>query len=100
EVSALFGAEEEQLATLIAALAGAALEHVAGSEAYFRKLIENAHDITAVINEDAVLTYVSPSSLKVLGYDPEQMVGSSPSDLLHPDDLPILAESFSRISNE
>lgn len=36
-------------------------------------------------------TYVSPSSLSVFGWTPEEMVGKGPEAFIHPDDLPLLA---------
>ncbi|MDO8612143.1 MAG: PAS domain S-box protein, partial [Dehalococcoidia bacterium] len=58
------------------------------SEQQFRSLIENALDIIMGIGPDGALRYVSPSVQRTLGYEPEELVGKNPSDLVHPDDLP------------
>ncbi len=44
-------------------------------EARFRALIENGSDIITISNAGGVITYVSPSVLKILGYEPRDMVG-------------------------
>jgi PAS domain S-box-containing protein len=61
-------------------------EVVRHSEEHFRSLIENGSDMIAVVNLDGTLRYVSPSVKRVLGYDPEEMVGKAISEYAHPDD--------------
>jgi diguanylate cyclase (GGDEF)-like protein/PAS domain S-box-containing protein len=58
------------------------------SEAYFRSLVENARDVIHVINPDATTRYITPSVRRLLGWDPEELVGRNALDLVHPDDLP------------
>lgn len=57
------------------------------SEARYRVLAENASDLIAKITLDGIYTYVSPASLAVLGYKPEELIGQSYYNLIHPDDL-------------
>ncbi len=57
------------------------------SEERFRSLIENAHDITCTIDTDGVMTYLSPSIQRNLGWEPEELVGQSAFALIHPDDV-------------
>jgi PAS domain S-box-containing protein len=56
------------------------------SEERFRSLIENAADLIAIVREDRVLVYVSPSSKRVLGYAPEELVGRDIFEFTHLDD--------------
>src|SRR5205085_10576041 len=56
------------------------------SEEHFRSLIENASDLTAVIGADGVFRYQSPSSERILGYKPEELVGRNVLEFLTPDD--------------
>ena len=63
-------------------------------EQYFRSLIENASDLTTILNEDGTVRYDSPSISRVLGYTPDERVGRSFSELLHPDDLPQVSVRF------
>src|SRR5438874_8443298 len=39
----------------------------------FRSLVHNATDLITVVDEDARITYQSPSSVRVLGYEPEEL---------------------------
>lgn len=62
-------------------------EAVSRSEAYFRLLIENALDIITVLDEDGTIRYKSPSTERVLGYKPADLVGRNIFDLIHADDV-------------
>ena len=85
-VDGLFGEDEIQLTEFITTLAGAALEHVAGSEARFRSLAQNSSDVITIIDRDATIVYQSSAATRVFGFDPNTMVGRSLSEWLHPDD--------------
>ncbi|UCF40061.1 MAG: PAS domain S-box protein [Gemmatimonadota bacterium] len=52
-----------------------------------RSLIENSLDIVTVLDAHATILYASPSTERVLGYDPETLVGRSVFDLVHSGDL-------------
>ena len=56
------------------------------SEERFRALVENSSDALLLIDGEARVTYLTPSSTRHLGWRPEQMVGRSIFDFLHPDD--------------
>jgi PAS domain S-box-containing protein len=64
----------------------AAQTALADSERRFRKLAENASDAVVETNAQGVLTYVSPSILSLSGFAPEELIGRSTMDLVHPDD--------------
>jgi PAS domain S-box-containing protein len=70
------------------------------SEARFRALMENSIDVTAIIDADLRVQYVSPSLTRVLGYEPEELTGAAPPELVHPDDAPALMEVISRAMTE
>jgi PAS domain S-box-containing protein len=57
-------------------------------EEQFRSLIEKASDLITMIDPDGIITYESPSVERILGYTPDEMVGRSAFDFIHPDDLP------------
>jgi diguanylate cyclase (GGDEF)-like protein/PAS domain S-box-containing protein len=73
---------------------------LAGTEAYFRSLVENARDLIIVINADLTTRYVTPSIERLLGYTPEELVGRGALDLLHPDDRGAAAEQLQRAPDE
>jgi signal transduction histidine kinase/CheY-like chemotaxis protein/HPt (histidine-containing phosphotransfer) domain-containing protein len=54
----------------------AAQQQVQQSEAQFRALIENISDVIVVIDPKGTVAYVSPSVEHVLGYKPEEMIGT------------------------
>jgi PAS domain S-box-containing protein len=42
-----------------------------------RRLIENSTDIATVIEPDGTITYVSPAVERVLGYEPDELIGEN-----------------------
>jgi len=56
------------------------------SEERFRALVENSSDALLLIDAEGRIAYLSPSSERHLGWAPEQMVGRSIFDFLHPED--------------
>jgi PAS domain S-box-containing protein len=67
------------------------------SEAYFRSLIENASDVVTLLNAEGNITYTSPSSYTVLGYQPEQLVGHQVMEFVHPDEGDRIQTIFQQI---
>jgi PAS domain S-box-containing protein len=57
------------------------------SEAHFRSLIENALDLIAVLDPDGRFRYLSPSAIRVLGWEPARLEGHIVFELVHPEDL-------------
>ena len=89
-VTDLFGDIEVQLAEFIATVAGAALEHVAGSEARFRSLAQSSSDVITIVGLDGRITYQSSSLERIFGFRPEEMVGQPIRSWLHPEDTELL----------
>jgi len=52
----------------------------------FRSLIENSPDAISLIDPHGEVLYASPSTAKVFGYQPEELVGRNGWDLIHPED--------------
>jgi diguanylate cyclase (GGDEF)-like protein/PAS domain S-box-containing protein len=68
----------------------------AQTEALYRMLADHATDQIAHLDEDFRRTYVSPYCREMLGYEPEELVGSNSRDTVHPDDWAIVeAELYS-----
>jgi diguanylate cyclase (GGDEF)-like protein/PAS domain S-box-containing protein len=57
------------------------------SEARFASLVSNSSDVVCVLDPDTTVTYASPSTARVLGFDPTHVEGTRFADLIHPDDL-------------
>lgn len=66
------------------------------SDARFRALIENSIDLTAIVDVDMRVRYVSPSVTRILGYTPQELVGATGLDFVHEEDAAILGEIFAR----
>jgi diguanylate cyclase (GGDEF)-like protein/PAS domain S-box-containing protein len=56
------------------------------SEMHYRLLPENASDIVILVRGDGLLQWVSPSAEEILGRTPQELVGSHPWDIVHPED--------------
>ncbi|MFZ5969581.1 MAG: PAS domain S-box protein [Bacillota bacterium] len=60
---------------------------LADREAYYRQLTENTVDMLSRTNIHGIFEYVTPSHKNILGYEPEELVGKSVFEFLHPDDI-------------
>lgn len=69
-------------------------EALTESEAQFRLLAENASDMITRLTTNGVMFYISPACFTILGYDPDEMVGSNSFDLIHKEDHPQIKELF------
>ena len=57
------------------------------SEERFRTLTQKSSDIITLLGADGTVRYQSPSSERILGYQPEELVGENVFDYVHPEDL-------------
>jgi diguanylate cyclase (GGDEF)-like protein/PAS domain S-box-containing protein len=60
----------------------------------FRAMVEVTSDWVWEVDECGVYTYASPKVRDILGYEPEEMLGKSPFDLMPPDDSERVAGFF------
>ncbi len=58
------------------------------SEAKYRLLAESALDIIAHSDLHGQMTYISPAARSIMGYEPEELLGTAYLKALHPDDRP------------
>ncbi len=65
------------------------------SEQLFRLLAEYSTDVIGRLSGDGLIEYVSPASVSVYGYEPDDMVGRYGSEFIHPDDLEAMTGDFS-----
>ena len=66
-------------------------------ERHFRILIENSLDDVAVLDAQANVIYESPSSVRVLGYRPEDYKGKNFLRFVHPEDVDRVSEEFAQL---
>jgi PAS domain S-box-containing protein len=72
-------------------------EALRASEKRFRSLIEHSSDAVSLIDRREIVQYVSPAVKRILGFEPEEVVGRNGFGLIHPDDVPVVRERFARL---
>ncbi len=72
-------------------------EALGESEMRFRLLAENSTDMISRHDTQGNYLYVSPACRTLLGYNPEELLGHSAFECIHPDDVPTVAISRSKI---
>ncbi len=69
------------------------------NEARFRRLIENASDMITVLDREGRIRFQSPSSLRVLGFTPDELLGRSAFDWVHPDELALATGTLAQAAS-
>jgi PAS domain S-box-containing protein len=59
---------------------------LAESEKLYRLLSENSSDLVCLHNTDGTYQFISSSITELLGYTSEELIGTDPRELVHPDD--------------
>ena len=72
-------------------------EDLMKSEEKFRSLTEATSDWVWEVDQHGVYTYASPKVLDLLGYEPEEIIGKTPFDLMPPDEAKRIAAEFGAI---
>ncbi len=74
-----------------------AQEALRESEQRFRLLAENMTDLICLFEPSGRCIYASPSSRRILEYAPDEVVGMTPVDFVHPDDLAQVLDAFRKV---
>ncbi|QBD81768.1 PAS domain S-box protein [Ktedonosporobacter rubrisoli] len=69
-------------------------ETLGQNEKLFRALIEHSSDLIVLVDAEGIITYVSPSVRRILGYSPEEVLGKHAFTMVHPGDLPIVQDAL------
>ncbi len=72
---------------------------LAHREAHFRALIENAIDVILLVGYDNTLTFASPSVRRALAVEPEQLVGRSLLERVHPEQVMQVFQIFRTVAD-
>jgi PAS domain S-box-containing protein len=80
EIQSVIGAAIDITAQKLAELA------IQASEERFRRLAVNAPDMITEFQLDGTMTYVSPASLAITGFTPEELIGRPFTSLMEPED--------------
>ena len=97
-----FGAPDEDALRMLHGFLRTAIQHatafaseaLAKQENLYQALSRYTLDLVSIVDPDGFIQYVSPSYLAVLGYRPEDLVGTVARNLMHPDDLEKVEHAF------
>jgi diguanylate cyclase (GGDEF)-like protein/PAS domain S-box-containing protein len=73
-----------------------AIQALLKSEKYFKEIMENSSDILLITDKDGIIKYCSRTFERFIGYKPEEVVGKSGFDFVHPDDVARAAEDYAQ----
>lgn len=74
-----------------------AARDIALSEERYRLLAENMSDFVVITNAAGIIEWLSPSVERRLGWPPQELLGHSTAEFIHPDDLAVVLETRSRV---
>ena len=78
-----------------------ALDDRLGDEERFRALIvEHASDVVQFMDAEGRILWTSPAVRRVLGYEPEELIGQLGSEICHPDDYERVYKQFVEMLGE
>ena len=66
----------------------------------YRYLINNILDVIFEIDSDGTFIYCNPQTLKLFGYQPEELIGLNAFSFIHPEDLPKFIKKLEEVINE
>lgn len=69
-------------------------ESLRKSEERFRSMIEYGTDVISIIGLDGIIHYESPSVERILGFRPENTIGTNAFEYVHPEDIPPTVQGF------
>src|SRR5581483_710734 len=73
---------------------------LADSPERLRALVNNSSDLTLLVDDDGVICYSSQAMCRLLGHDPDKLVGTPCTDLFHPNDATDAARRLSALVHE
>ncbi len=63
-------------------------------EQRFRALVEESSDVISIVDANGQFRYQSPSLERILGHDPEETIGDTAWEYIHPEDRGSVANAF------
>lgn len=74
-----------------------AQEAIRAEQERFRNLVETTNDMIWEVDVNGVYTYISPQVRSILGYEPEELIGKTPFDVMPEDEARRAREFFERV---
>jgi PAS domain S-box-containing protein len=75
-------------------------EHREHGSDWYRTLVEEVNDLVTVVDTDGTITYVSPAVRRVLGYEPDELVGHEGYEFVHPEDRDRNADALEAVLSD
>lgn len=69
-------------------------ERYRNRELWAQALMKGGSDLVVVIDATGLVSYASPAVERMLDLTPEDLLGTDPRDLLHPDDVEAISDAF------
>ena len=73
---------------------------LAASEEHFRLLAESIGDVVRAFDLQGIHQWVSPSVHALLGYTPDELIGTSAVELMHPEDVEAVYSHGTRVAEK
>jgi two-component system cell cycle sensor histidine kinase/response regulator CckA len=67
-------------------------------EEHFRALTENVSDLIVILDRRGIISYITPSVGRMLGYSPDDLIGKDYCAFVHPDDRDRVNHAFGGIA--
>ncbi len=67
---------------------------------WYQTILKHSSDYVMVVNEMGKVSYISPAIERVLGYTPEEVIGSGSFEYTHPDDIDHAVEALSEVISD
>ncbi len=72
-------------------------EKLKRSERQYRLVVENSYDLVTLLDLEGVILYASPSSKKILGMQPNKLIGRNTLDFVFKDDIQLMQTEFKKM---
>jgi PAS domain S-box-containing protein len=69
-------------------------ERLKSSKDYYKSLLQNASDITSVVDAEGYFKYITPSFFRFTGFRPEDIINKTIFDFVYPEDAEIVQNRF------
>jgi two-component system, cell cycle sensor histidine kinase and response regulator CckA len=70
------------------------------SEEHYRLIAENTGDLISWLSREGLTIYASPSFRHILGYDPAELLSTSGFDLIHPEDVLGVLDTWRKLPDQ
>jgi PAS domain S-box-containing protein len=73
---------------------------LAKSESRFKGMVQDGSDLIAILDQQGVYQYASPTTKSILGIEASNLIGKNAFDYVHPEDKEKVHSQFARLTSE